>query len=122
MLWGLLIRAAAAAVAETVGRTAASAVNSGVTLNPTHAISGIIEQLTVTDDNISSTMTAVVNDLAQSVEHEAHFVTLPNRVIPLNITTNEKYISSVEYTFGSGESVIVTPALSRSLTWSPVLA
>lgn len=91
-------------VAETVGRTTASAVNSGVTLNPTHAISGIIEQLTVTDDNISSTMTAVVNDLAQSVEHEAHFVTLPNRVIPLNITTNEKYISSVEYTFGSGES------------------
>ena len=79
-------------------------VGSGVALSPNHAISGIIQQLTVTDENISTSMNAVVNDLAQSVEHEAHFVTLPNRVIPLNITTNEKYISSIEYTFGSGDS------------------
>ena len=81
-----------------------NAAGSGVSLSPTHAISGIIDQLTIRDENISTNLNAVVNDLAQSVEHEAHFVTLPNRVIPLNITTNEKYISSIEYTFGSSES------------------
>ncbi|HAS3872107.1 TPA: toxin-coregulated pilus secretin TcpC, partial [Vibrio cholerae] len=46
----------------------------------------------------SARLDAVVNELSQEVMHEGHFIGIPNRVMPLNVTTNSKYISSIETT------------------------
>lgn len=68
------------------------------------ALSSLGGGLTGTDGTTSFRIDAVANELAQSVVHEGHFVSLPNRVIPLNIVTNTKYISSVETTLADNDN------------------
>lgn len=68
------------------------------------ALSSIGGGLSATDGTTAVRMDAVANELAQSVVHEGHFVSLPNRVIPLNIVTNTKYISSVETTLADADN------------------
>ena len=68
------------------------------------ALSSLGGGLTGTDGTTTVRMDAVANELAQSVVHEGHFVSVPNRVIPLNIVTNTKYISSVETTLADNDN------------------
>ncbi|AAW87942.1 toxin coregulated pilus outer membrane protein TcpC [Aliivibrio fischeri ES114] len=46
--------------------------------------------------SVSGRLDAVVKYLAQDVVSEGHFVGLPNRIMPINLTTTSSYISEVE--------------------------
>lgn len=52
--------------------------------------------LAITKRAVSSRLDAIVQTIGQEVISEGQFVGLPNRVIPINLTTSTAYISEIE--------------------------
>lgn len=50
----------------------------------------------VSKRSVSSSLDAIVQTISQSVVSEGHFVGLPNRIMPINLTTTTSYISEIE--------------------------
>lgn len=50
----------------------------------------------ITKRSVSSNLDAIVQIIAQDVVSEGQFVGLPNRIMPINLTTTTSYISAIE--------------------------